>query len=85
MERKYDPLKIYLQGLPVEQTEITLTFERIEEILSDRLPPSAYRLPDWWENHTRGRHVPAYAWLEAGWKKDTLYLSEGRVRFIRKS
>ena len=36
MAEKYYPLEKYLRELPGSQDEVTLTFERIEEILGDR-------------------------------------------------
>ena len=42
MEGKFAPLEQYLRGLPMAEEEVTLTFERVEEILKDRLPASAH-------------------------------------------
>ena len=38
MQPKYEPLYDYLTGLPGSQSDITLTFQQIEEILHDGLP-----------------------------------------------
>ncbi len=35
---KYDPLHAFLEDVEAEITDLTLTFDRIETILGDRLP-----------------------------------------------
>jgi hypothetical protein len=47
MTGKYTPLKHYLQDLPASQMEVTLSFEQIERILNDKLPPSAFQYQAW--------------------------------------
>jgi hypothetical protein len=83
MTGKYDPLEKYLRALPVSQEELTLSFEVIEQILSDRLPPSAYEHRAWWGNQKQGTHVEAIAWMDAGWMVDTVDFKEKWVRFVR--
>jgi hypothetical protein len=61
---KYDPLKIFLKSL--NKTTIVLSFQEIERILKDSLPPSASNHGAWWSNDIT-HHVHARAWLEAGW------------------
>jgi hypothetical protein len=81
---KYDPLKLNLINLSKDQNEITLTFEQIEKILEDQLPLSAYRHRAWWSNEEHGVHVNAHAWMDAGWRVDSVNQRERWVRFIRK-
>jgi hypothetical protein len=50
MSGKYAPLEHYLRDLPVTRKEATLSFEQIERILNDKLPPSAYQYQAWWAN-----------------------------------
>ena len=38
---KYDPLGVFLSGLPKGQKQVTLGFKRVEELLGEPLPPSA--------------------------------------------
>jgi hypothetical protein len=85
MAGKYRPLEHYLRDLPANQREVTLSFEQIERILNDKLPPSAYQYQAWWANQRTGTHVEAYAWMNAGWKVETVNLSEKWVRLIRNS
>lgn len=48
MAGKYTPLENYLRDLSASQKEIALSFEQIEGILNDKLPPSAYEYWAWW-------------------------------------
>jgi hypothetical protein len=83
MADKYYPLEKYLRELPVTQEEVTLTFERVEQILNDRLPPQAREPGRWWGNQKQGMHVETNAWMDAGWMVDTVHLGEKWVRFVR--
>jgi len=83
MAGKYTPLENYLRDFPESQREVTLPFEQIERILNDKLPPSAYQHQAWWPNQKQGSHVEAYAWLNAGWRVETVNFSDKWVRFIR--
>ncbi len=83
MTGKYDPLEKYLRALPKSQEKITLSFESIEQVLNDRLPPSAHEHRAWWGNQKQGTHVEAIAWMDAGWMVDTVNLHEKWVRFVR--
>ena len=82
---KYSPLQGYLAGLPSSQQEITLTFERIEEIIASKLPKSAFQHRAWWSNEKDGEHVQAHSWLNAGWEVETMNQSQFWVRFIHKN
>jgi len=42
---------------------VTLTFSQVEEIVGDKLPPSAFTHRAWWANDKR--HVHAVAWMTA--------------------
>jgi hypothetical protein len=77
---KYDPLRHYLQGSSKPRLE--LTFKEIEEVV-DSLPKSALDHSAWWSNEIGGRHVQAPAWLEAGYKVESIDLIGRRVRFSR--
>ena len=81
--REYSLLAEYLRGLPVNEEEITLTFKRIEEILKDRLPPSAHEEGPWWGNQKPGMEIETIPWMDAGWMVDIVDLHEEWVRFVR--
>jgi len=83
MTGKYDPLEKYLRALPLSQEKITLSFESIEQVLNDQLPPSAREEPDWWGNQKQGTTVESIAWMDAGWMVDIVDLREKWVRFVR--
>jgi hypothetical protein len=60
-----------------------LSFEQIERILNDKLPPSAYQYKEWWANEKNPHQPEKIAILNAGWQVDTLNLEKKWVRFIR--
>ena len=83
MTDKFTPLQHYLRGLHVSQEEVTLTFELIEKIMNDTLPPSAYQDGTWWGNQKQGTQVEVIAWMDAGWMVEIVNLNEKWVRFVR--
>lgn len=83
MTGKYTSLEHYLRDLSATQKEVTLTFEQIERVLNDKLPPSAYQYQAWWANQKEGSHVEAHAWLNAGWQVDTVNFKDKWVRLLR--
>ena len=85
MPGKYSPLEHYLLGLPAGQMEVTLSYEQVERILNDNLPPSALVHRAWWSNETVGTHIHAHAWLNAGWKVDAVNFTNRWVRFADSS
>ncbi|HTA70153.1 MAG TPA: hypothetical protein VK776_17820 [Bryobacteraceae bacterium] len=77
---KYYPLERYLF---LQQTgTVALTFSRIGEIIHDSLPPAAHAYRAWWANNIKG-HVHAAAWLNAGYKVETVDLERGVVTFAK--
>lgn len=83
MAGKYTPLENYLRELPVAQKEITLSFEQIEIIINDELPPSAHEYLAWWANEKEGNHVNARAWANVGWKVESVEFKKKQVRLVR--
>ena len=83
MAGKYTPLQNYLKNRGPNQREITLTFEQIERIINDTLPDSAKHHRAWWGNEQEGSHVNAHAWMNAGWKVDTVDLTREFAIFRR--
>ena len=82
MSGKYMPLEKYLSDLAESTREISLTFDQIEKILVDRLPPSAYEDRRWWDHETEGNHVNQRAWSNAGWKIESLDVNKKWVTFV---
>ncbi len=83
MAGKYTPLENYLRNLFQNQGEITLTFEQIERILNDKLPPSAYQYQAWWHPEKEPHQPEKLAIANAGWKVDTVNFGEKWVRLVR--
>jgi hypothetical protein len=79
----YTPLTEYLTSQSFGNGYVTCSFEKIEEILHFNLPQSAYNYQSWWANEKQGSHVEAHAWLDAGWKVDTVNFQEKWARLIR--
>jgi len=83
MAGSYPLLEQYLRGLPMIEEELTLTFERIEEILKDRLPPAAREQEPWWGNQKQGMQIESNPWMDAGWMVEMVDLRGKWVRFVR--
>jgi hypothetical protein len=61
--------------------QIHLSFVRIEEIIGEQLPYSAYHNKYWWSN-VRNRS-PSESWLTAGWTVQNVDLDRKEVFFIK--
>ncbi len=60
---RYEPLTAYLRGQ--SETRVTVTFDRLAEILGFRLPAAALNHAEWWQEG--GGHPQARGWRDAGW------------------
>jgi len=80
--KKYVPLAEHLAR--VKGNTVTLTFQEIETLLRNALPPTA-RGPHakaWWANtdtHSQGK-----AWLALGWKTSVIDAEGERIEFRRR-
>jgi len=83
MNSDYTPLEKYLRSLTVTDDEVTLTFERIEQILNEPLPPAAHEDGPWWGNQQKGTYVEVNAWMDAGWMVEIVDLNQKWVKFVR--
>ncbi len=79
---KYDPLRRYLGTLTT--TEITLTFQRVEEIIGVSMEPSARTYFRSWDNTGGSSAVRQNSWLDADWKTVMVDMENEEVRFQRK-
>ncbi len=75
---KYDGLKRYLRFRAAFTSVVKLSFAKMDGIISDNLPMSAFRNEKWW-NKSSGVHVKA--WLDVGWRMQEVNLDEGYVVF----
>jgi hypothetical protein len=80
MATKYEPLRLWLTQVAGDRVRVS--FGEIESILGFRLPDSARALSQWWVN-TRGSHVQAAAWMDAGWRTCQVDVAGGQVSFER--
>jgi hypothetical protein len=80
---KYTPFQKYLEGIPSSRRNITIPFDQIERIIRAQLPKSAGTYQEWWSNESTGSHVQSHAWMNAGWRVDSVDLSAKWVRFFR--
>jgi hypothetical protein len=74
---KYAPLENHLSGL--EENSITLSYEKLEQMLGFKLPNSAYKHRAWWSNGKKGG---SKFWLRVGWMVESVRLGES-VTFSR--
>ncbi len=65
-----------------KENEVTLSFDEVEGILKRPLPDLALELRAWWANDRVG-HIHSILWLDAGWRVESVSLSDKRVRFSR--
>lgn len=79
--KKYEPLREFLDTLPTSDPETTLSFDQVEQIIGDTLPPSATAHREWWSNQEGGSRAPY--WRAAGFKVDKVDLAKRIVRFKR--
>ena len=76
---KYDPLLQHLAKS--DALMLTLSFGEVEQILGAPLPPSARRYSAWWANQEGKGHVESDAWMEVGYRTESLDLNAGTVVF----
>ncbi len=81
-DSRYAPLAIWLQSRPAKDDRVQITFEEVEEIIEEDLPPSARKHRAWWANDSVG-HVQSQQWLDVGWRVAQINMTEERVAFAR--
>jgi len=77
---KFELLRNYLKFRASFTNRITLSFAKIEGIISDNLPFAAIRDENWWTNTNS---VHAKAWLNTGWKIENINLKDRNVTFTK--
>ena len=75
---KYEALKRYLKYRAAFTNVVKLSFAKMDGIIGDNLPMSAFRNEKWWSNSPS---VHAKGWLDAGWKMQEVNLEQGYVVF----
>ena len=74
---KYAHLSIYLSRRAKYSPNVTLSFDRLQEIIGDNLPSSAYSNKEWWSN-VRNR-TPSEYWMTTGWRVEKVDLEKKEV------
>lgn len=80
---KYAPLTNYLVNLAKYTNYASLTFSKIEGLIGDSLPESAYKKVEWWKN--TDNTIQGHAWMLARWQVKEVKLEERRVIFTRET
>ena len=84
MQGKYAPLHHHIQALTKQGIhQWHATFDQIENILGDNLPPSARQHQAWWANDSGGSHPHAQTWLSQNWHTHSLNLANETISFER--
>jgi hypothetical protein len=76
---RYGGLTSYLKFRGAFTRTVKLSFARIDGIIGENLPMSAYRSEKWWDNVPSSPH--AKGWLDAGWEVQEANLKEGYIVF----
>lgn len=76
---KYAGLTSYLRFRGAFTGNVKLNLARIDGIIGENLPMSAYRSEKWWDNAPGSPH--GHGWLDAGWEVQEVNLKEGYVVF----
>jgi hypothetical protein len=77
---KFDLLRNYLKFRASFTNRVTLSFAKVEGIISDNLPMAALRDENWW---TSTASVHAKAWLNADWKVENINLKDRAITFTK--
>jgi hypothetical protein len=79
---KYGGLSSYLKFRASFTNVVKLSFARMDGIIGDNLPMSAYKTEKWWSNTPTNVH--AKAWLDAGWNVQEVKVKEVRARSFKR-
>lgn len=80
-ESKYKSLGDHLQKNNL--SIITLSYEKIEEVLGFKLVPTAYKREQWWENDENAVGRQCRSWMEVGWRTKDIKLGK-TITFYKK-
>ena len=79
---KYAPLGAHLRESG--RDEIAMTFGKIQTVIGESLPESAYRHQAWWSNNPSNNPMTR-VWLEAGYETLEVNMDGRRLRFRKAS
>ena len=73
---RYDKFGNYLDS---QNESFSITFEKVEEIIGEKLPDSAYDYPEWWSNNDS--HPLMGIVLSKSWKSKNCNLEKQEIQF----
>jgi len=82
-DSRYAPLANFLDSIPPADDQVNLSFTDVEKIIGGDLPASARKHQAWWANDTSNSSKHSVLWLEAGWRRSRLSLTNETVSFTR--
>lgn len=77
---KYDALGPFLRGHSTR--EVPVTFSEIENVIGEKLPPSAYVHRPWWSNNPSNSAMTK-VWLDAGFRTERVDMAGKKLVFRR--
>ncbi len=75
---RYDKFGNYLDS---QNESFSITFEKVEEIIGEKLPDSAYNYPEWWSNNDS--HPLMGIVLSKSWKSKDCNLEKQEIQFYK--
>lgn len=79
---RYEPISEFLKSQAAK--EIIIDFNKIEQIISRKLPQSAFQYNAWWANNP-SHHSHARAWTNIGWKTQDVDIENKKVKFVKEN
>ena len=82
---KYTALTEWLKNQPSNRVQVSFDDIEDEDKIGVKLPRSAREHREWWSNEVSKltRHYQCRAWLNAGWKVETVNLNREFVSFVK--
>ncbi len=82
-DSRYAPLTDWLANRPSSVDQVDLAFADVENIIGGELPASARNHPAWWGNDSSSPNRQSQAWLDIGWRRNRLNMTQEIVSFTR--
>jgi hypothetical protein len=79
---RYEPISEFLNSQSTK--EVIIDFKKIEQIISRKLPQSAFQYNAWWANNP-SHHSHARAWANIGWKTQDVDIANQKVKFVKEN
>lgn len=76
--KEYAKLAEFLEAST--EKEIILSIRNVEQIIGKKLPDSAYKIRQWWENDKTRPHA-RNGWMDAGWETFQVKMEKERIPF----